>query len=578
MTNRHFHQSGVTLLILAKLGIILVILCVGCSRDSVTSQNTIEVSPSRTRISFSEESAVRGLRHVVQSGAKADAFSILEVMPGGVAAVDFDRNGATDLFFSGGGGFDVASETVTGNACALFLNNDGLFVPAPARLLTDLANIYSIGVTRADLNSDGWDDLVVCGYEKAVILFNQGDGTVDVRTMLTDEAGKLFAVGAVGADLNQDGFVDLFITNYCNWSFNHHPFCEPRSSGLAREICGPTAFDGLRDILMYSDGTGIWSAPPLEIDFTNAASYSKGLGVVAGDLNNDRLVDVYVANDGQANSLYLNQGDHAFVESGISSGLAVGGDARPNGSMGIATGDVDCDGLIDVLVTNFYYEPMALYRGKSPGVFGYASRKTGLESCPTNFVSWGASLTDFDLDGWLDLIVANGHVYRAPEGNSPAQPGLIFENEKSVFRPVTPFASDYFSKPHMGRGLAVLDVQSDGLPDVAVAMLDEPVALLMNTSQSVGRSLEIELVGTRSPRDPIGAIVSLNCTAGPRNVQLTAGGGYASASQKAIFVGIPAGDVLESLTVSWPSGQQATYPAPASNRMLIVEDKTFVNF
>ncbi len=527
------------------------------------------------RLKFVEVAEQLGIQHVMQMGAEAGVFSILEVMGGGLAAGDFDADGQPDLYCSGGGTFDPAQKNVPGKPCRLFWNRGERWQAGIAEAIPEVTRFYSIGVHRNDLNQDGWDDLVVTGYGGAEILINQGDGSFESAPVELPTRPVHFLVASASGDLNGDGMLDLYLSNYCDWSFDKHPFCPAEESSLPREICGPVAFQGAEDYILMGNGEGGWNSVGPELGFKEPVdNLGKGMAVVVADWNQDRKLDIYVANDGQPNFLYINQDNRTFAERGVIDGVAVGMDSAPLGSMGVAVGDCNRDGYLDLVVTNFIYEPITLYLGRKGRGFNYGSRITGLEKMGRSYVSWGTVMNDFDLDGALDMMIGNGHVYRAPKGGKPAQPGWLFANVRGEFRDETKSGSDYWSSPHMARGLATLDYDGDLLPDVAAGMLDEPMAMMHNVSQADGRGLVLELVGTDSPRDPVGAVISLDTSAGKQVSQWISGGSYGSSHQRALFFGVPATSEVKSVEIIWPSGKSESFTdIPKSGSLLIVENQ-----
>jgi len=514
---------------------------------------------------ITEESNVHFTYH---NGRESGLYAILESLGGGCAALDFDRDGRVDIFAPGGGAFPDKNR-VAGRDSSLLRGLQSLKwqdVAADAGCATSIR--YSHGCAVADADSDGFADIVVTGYGGLQFLKNLGDGTfieISTQARLDDE---LWSSSAGWGDLNGDGFADLYVAHYANWSMENNPEC--RGGGPdGRDVCPPREFEPLDDVLYLNNGDG---------SFTDASRSSglvaggKGLGVLLADLDQDSDTDIYVANDTTPNFLYENDGTGNLREIGVLSGTALDDRGLPNGSMGTATGDFNNDGLPDLWVTNFEMETFGLYRNRGLCQFQHVSRDSGVNAIGARFVGFGTATEDFDLDGDLDLAVANGHVVYYPVGSETAQDPVYLENlGEGVFRRIEPGEKGgYFQQKHVGRGLATADVDNDGKVDLIVSHLSDPGRILKNISETTGFSIRLELIGLRSNRDGIGAVVTLHTSAGEQVRFRTGGGSYLSHNEASLFFGVPSGTNCTKLTITWPGGGIQDLPLTQEKNLRIV--------
>lgn len=555
----------------------ILLLLGGCQVQSPPSESEIHrqtsgssssaASDASARMTFRDVASGLGVDWTYRNGEEARIYSIVESMGGGLALCDFNQDGRLDLIAAGGGSFPGSRE-ITGLPTGVFLQaHTGQFTDVSKLTGLNGQEFYNHGVSAGDFDHDGFPDLVLTGYGGIALYRNQGDGSF-LRDCQEEESFRRgWSTSAGWGDFNHDGHPDLFVVHYADWSFDNDPPC-PGPPPDGRDVCPPRRFHGLPDQLFLSDGRGGFREVAFEV---GVRSERKGIGLAIADLDLDGDLDIYVTNDTDPNDLYRNDGQGHFEEVGLTSGAALGADGNADGSMGVAVGDLDGDGLPDLWVTNFQRESFAFYRNLGDGLFKHVSRLTGISSLPGSFVGWGTAMLDADSDGDEDLFVANGHVVHFPTQSTVRQRPLLLENRHgSRFFNVADTAGLYMRTPHSGRGVAFGDFDGDGDPDLVVSHVNEPVALLSNESPGAGR-LTIRLIGRNSPRQPIGAVVRL--TVGQRTSvqQVQFSTSYASTSSDVLFFGL--GDQRAGrLEIDWPSGiRQVLETLPPGQSLTVIE-------
>jgi hypothetical protein len=529
-----------------------------------------------------DQASIRFVNVADQSGVNFNYFRgetgqfwIVEPNGGGVAWLDSDQDGWLDLFFVNGcplpPGSGVADINKELEWSSRFFRNDGRggFTDSTlqAGLVTDL---YGQGVTVADFDNDGFSDLYVTGYGATALFHNRGDGTFQDVTLLSGTGVTRFSTGCVFTDLNRDGVLDLYVATYVDFDQAlHGKPCRNSSTGEA-EYCGPRCCPGTPDILFAGNGDGTFK--DVSIATGVASEVQPGFSVAAADLNNDDWPDLYVANDGQINTLWLNttangsDGSIQLSSCGLALGCGVDADGIAQGSMGIACGDVDRDGFLDLGITNFYHEHFTLYRNAAGNGFEDLSTSYRLLGATRTTMGWGTHFADFDNDGWLDLFVANGHINRSRTGTPPYEmPAQLFRNSgQGSFVEIGPTAGPYFQQHVIGRGSAVGDYDNDGYEDIAVAHHHRPAALLHNNTQPDRTVLAIRLVGSSSSRDAMNArvfaTIRTESTATPTELvrEICPGTSFLSADDYRIRFGIDR-DAQVDIRVHWPSGDRQTW-------------------
>lgn len=533
---------------------ILALFCMaGCTSSTPKPADRVETAVEPQYV-FQELTAQATILPAYENGESGRAFSIVESLGGGCGVLDFDRDGRWDIWLPGGGMLDGANETINGLPSALFrsLSHDGEFVDASTKARIDVADYYTHGCSVADVDSDGFPDVLVTGYGGLQFFHNQGDGTFQECAQINGLTDGQWSTSTGFADFNGDGNVDLYVTHYVDWSWENNPRCRSAPPNPLEDVCTPSRFAGLNDSLYLSNGDGTF------VDASKTAGLvpeGKGLGVIIADLDHDADVDIYVANDTTENFLYLNDGQAQFEEIGLVSGTSLDHRGTPNGSMGLAVLDYDGDRLPDIWVTNYENETFSMYRNMQHGNFLCVTESTGITALGTLYVGFGTSAADVDLDGDEDIVVSNGHVQQHPGTSSVAQQALLLLNDGHgrLTRKQLP-SSQYFSTQHRGRAVVSVDFNHDGMLDLLFRHVASPPAILLNQSDRQGNWLTMQLVGTTSNRDAIGAWVELK--AGERSLirHVVGGGGYLSQAPYTLHWGLANAEVASAI-VHWPNGQ-----------------------
>lgn len=519
---------------------------------------------------FADMTARSGIDFVYRDGREAGLWTMLEAAGGGVAAFDFDGDHRVDVFFPGGGGFP-ANGQVKGRPSALFRNTgDWRFTRVPDAAGAGQAPYYSFAAVAGDYDNDGFPDVLVTGYGGLLLFQNNGDGTFSETAQAAGLTDSLWSLSAAWGDVNGDSHPDLYVARYVDWSFENHAFCAG-AGPERRELCTPNEFDPLPDALYLSNGDGTFRDGSREAGLRGDG---KGMGVLLADIDRDGRVDIYVANDVTPNFLYFNRGTLPLEEVGLRSGTAVDGSGEANGSMGVDLGDFNGDGWPDLGISNFEQEDFALYRGAGSGQFQCVSRHAGLAAVAGLYVGWGTHFADFDRDGDEDLFISNGHVFRNPTRSESRQRPLLLENVRSEsFVKVAVAGGDEFAEPRSGRGSALADFDNDGDPDLAVSCMNEPVRLFSNESMTRNHGLVLRLIGTRSSRDAVGAVVRVTTRRGVQMRQVKGGGSFASSSDSRLFFGLGEHAAVEHIEIQWPSGVIQQLPGRAVNQTIVVVER-----
>ena len=512
-----------------------------------TAQSPSVVAPIGSHSRFEDVARQAGVHFVYENG-EAGRSLMVEAIGGGAGWLDFDRDGNWDLYVVQGGDPTVAERSGQPGD-QLFRNNPRasfVDITAPAGIEQ---RGYGQGVAIGDYDNDGFDDVYITNVGPNVLLRNMGDGSfLDVTETAGVAAGQ-WSSSAAWADLDADGDLDLYVCNYLAYDPLDPVDC--RNAKGEPRICHPRDIEPVPDVCYLNQGDGRFREAAAELGLVGPGN--KALGVAIADFTGDARPDVYVANDTEANFLFVSQPEGQFVESALSLGCAVDRNGHTQASMGIAAGDYDDDGFDDIYVTHFYDESNTLYHSLGPLGFEDATGLTGLHGPTLPRLGFGAVMADFNADGYAELLIANGHIENYP-GNPllQLQPQLFcWTGEK--WHDGSKDAGDFFGQKQVGRGVATADFDNDGDLDAVVVHQNTPLALLENQA-SGNHWLTVECVGTVSNRRGIGCRIVAE-TDGRRLVQQLRGGtSYASSHQPRAWFGL-AGDAGPCrVVIAWPSG------------------------
>lgn len=535
-------------------------LAAGLAEPAGTAQNAATEAFACPR--FLDVASEVGLEFVYQNGRDERALMV-QSTGGGAAWLDFDRDGWVDVYFAQGGN-PTAPQAPTQPLDRLFRNRRGRFVD-----VTEQSGIhdplFGQGVAAADFDADGFVDVYVTNVGRNTLYRNCGDGTfVDV----TAEAAvgvELWSSSAAWGDVDLDGDPDLFVCNYLDYD-PYDPVSCTRDDG-APAICHPEHLAPVSNVLYLNQGDGRFreAGPPQWSD----GEGSKSLGVVIGDLTNDGAPDIFVANDTTANFLYVNDGRGNFTEEAVARGCALSGLGQFQASMGVAVGDYDGNGALDLYVTHFTDDSNTLYANLGDGNFEDRTRLLGLHEPVLALLAFGTVMLDFDNDGHMDLFVANGHIDDWRDRGQPwKMPAQLFTFAGDRWRECP--GEGYFSLPRLGRGVAVADFDRDRRPDVLVVNQLDPAALLQNRA-SRAQSLSLLPIGREANRTAIGTRVVVE-GGGRRSMQELCGGtSYAVSHEPRLWFGLPPECRQCRVSVRWPGGKTQQFELPAGGSWLLIE-------
>ncbi len=518
-------------------GVLIVWLSIGLMVASVA----MEPSPD---LRLRDVAAKSGLAFRFDSGSRGK-HDLPEIMGGGVALIDFDSDGDLDVYFCNGGPIG-SIPTGLDPPCRLYRNEGN----SRFKDVTSEANAkgpsYAMGAAVGDFDGDGRDDLFVTGWRDQRLYRNLGGGRfADV----TDRAGlnsKLWSTSAAFADLDGDGDLDLYVCNYLDYDPAKAPYCAAPDG--KQDYCGPESFDAQPDRLYRNNGNGTFTDVARASGITDPDG--RGLGVIIADLTGDHRPDLFVTNDGTACRLYENRGGMAFHEVGAKAGVAFDGAGRALAGMGVAVGDLNDDGRVDLMATNFIGRSTIAFMNRGEGLFGDDSDAIGLAAATRSKLGFGLAVVDFDGDGELDMLQANGHVQdRARLGEAFAMSPTLLRGDRGRFVS----EPEFLDRKVLGRGMAVGDLDGDGRPDAVVGVIDGPALVLRNESTG-GRFATYEFVSAMGC-PAVGASVRARIGDRALVVPLIAGGSYLSAPDRRVTIGLGRELRVDHLEVTWPSGR-----------------------
>ena len=511
---------------------------------------------------FVDMAQAAGVSHVYLNGAQG-RWLMVEATGGGCGWIDFDRDGFWDLYLNQGGD-PTASVPGSRPADQLFRNaGAGRF-----ESVTDAAGIdergYGQGIAVGDFDNDGFDDIYVTNVGGNVLYRNSGDGTFRDVTSVADVVGGLWSTSAAWGDIDLDGDLDLYVCNYLDYDPLHPRIC--RNSRGQFGICHPDQVDPVPDECYLNLGDGTFR--PVATERGLFGPGNKALGVAIADFTNDGWPDIFVANDTKPNFLFVNDGHAHFRESAVILGCAVNTAGNPQANMGVAVGDYDRNGWLDLYVTHFTSEWNTLYQNRGPEGFQDVSAIVGLVPPKFDKLGFGAVMHDFNFDGFDELFVANGHINDNRElGDDLDMICQLFAWQGKRFVECTAQAGEFFERKMIGRGVAAADYDNDGDLDLVVVPQNTPTALLNNQSR-LGNWLKLEFVGRRSNRRGIGTRVVVKFGDRTTMQELAGGTSYCASHQPALFFGLGDWTGPIDVEVRWPAGTTQSLHAIVAHRTL----------
>jgi len=528
------------------------------SAESLASQKKLSPSSAASLPKFEDIGQKVGL--TVAHISSPDKKYIVESMSGGVGLIDCDNDGNLDIVTVNGS--TVQRYNAGGDAMITLYHQDA---DLKFTDITKSAGLnrkgWGMGVAVADYDNDGLQDIYVTGYGGNALYHNLGNCKFEDVTEKAGVGAGGFSTGAAWADYDRDGRVDLFVSRYVHVDMNNLPqfgndprFC--RFRGVLVQ-CGPWGLPGESDLLFHNKGDGTFEEVSKKAGVDDPHHYY-GLGATWGDYDNDGWPDLYVANDAGPNFLYRNKHDGTFEDVGLLDGVALSGDGMEQGSMGVDWGDYLHEGRLSMIVTNFVEQGSTLYHNLGKDNFADVSVRAKLMKPTYPFVSWGTAFFDMDNDGWLDLFIANGHVYpqvdTIPGGTPYRQPMLLFRNHRdATFDDVSQALASM--PPQSRRGAAFGDINNDGNVDIVVLNVGEPPSLLLNRSDNANHRVLFKLEGTKSNRAAIGARVTVKAGTLTQLSEVRGGASYLSQNDLRLHFGLGAEAKMSEVSIRWPNGE-----------------------
>lgn len=532
-------------------------------------------------ISFRNDAVPAGLRfHYFNGTSGPPSRRMFEFTGGGIGVLDFDLDGFPDICFTQGRPWPPDTR-VDEYSDRIFQNRGGTHFEDVTVSAGIRESGFGQGIAIGDFNSDGFPDLYVANIGVNRLWMNNGDGTFTDVTIEANGGGKEWTTSCVLADLNGDGLPDIYDVNYLTSNDIFERFCK-HPDGTPR-ACLPFHFGGETDRLWLNDGNGGFTDATMDI--LSVEPSGKGLGVAVWDTHGTGRLSLLVANDTSPNFFFVPEStdDHRLylIERGIAAGLALNGEGKAEGCMGIGLGDIDDDGQLDVHITNFLSESNTLYMNSSIGFYEDRTRMLDLHTPTIDVLGFGTQFLDVDLDGRLELFVTNGHVDDLRQHGRPYKmpPQLFKWNNQRFLKVDETSLGSYFQKQWLGRSVATIDWNRDGRSDLLVGHLDNDSALLTNTTSQVGRFLSLRLFGVESNRDAIGTTIRVRVNHRTITRQLTAGSGYQASNERRLIVGVGDAQQIDELVVRWPSGKVQKFEnVPVSQEVWLPEgEKLFLN-
>ncbi len=500
-----------------------------------------------------------------------------ETVGAGCAFVDYDNDGWMDIYLVNSGPCDFYRPS-TPLRNALYRNNrDGTFTDVTEKAGVQ-GNAYGMGVAVGDYDGDGLPDLYVTQYPHSILYHNNGDGTFTDVTAKAGMAAAGWGTSAVWFDYDNDGRLDLFVCRMADFDKEKNVWCGGQGPGQ-RYYCKPNVYKPMPNWLFHNNGDGTFTDVSRESGI--AASLNKAWGVVAADLNNDGRMDLFVGSDTAPNPLFINQGGGRFIDNGLLAGVGYNSFGVARSGMGVDSADYDQDGWMDLFVANVDHEVYSLYHNNRNGTFNDVSMRTPIGLTTLMMSGWGLKFFDFNNDGYIDLVIANGHPDLTIHKHHPDlhyyEPMLLFEQNGGVWKNVSEQAGPAFAQHIAGRGLALGDFDNDGAVDILVSTNNGAPLLLRNLAGGQNHWLGLRLVGTKSNIDAVGAKVSWQSGSLKRHLSKVGGGSYLSSHDPRMVLGLGPNRHVDWIEIQWPApsgGTQRFTNPPVDRYITVVEGQT----
>jgi hypothetical protein len=522
-------------------------------------------------IQFTDVTKSSGITFTHYNGAFGKKY-LPETLGPGVAFIDYDGDGRQDLFFTNGK--DWPGRPRRTSTLQLFRNNhDGTFTDV-TRAAGLAIEAYALGVAVGDYDNDGDDDLFVTTVGQSLLFRN----TKGVFTDVTRQAGLFgpseFSTSAAWVDADRDGHLDLIVGNYVQWTPETDLFCT--LDGTRKSYCTPESYKGASVRFWHNRGDGTFEDATAKAGLLD--NTTKTLGVAVLDANQDLWPDLVLANDTQPNRLYINNGKGGFIDRGVRAGIAFSEEGIARAGMGVDAADYDRSGYPSVMITNFANQMLALYHNEGNGLFVDEAPRSAVGRASLLTLGFGCFFFDYDLDGWLDIFIANGHIENDIERIQTrikyAQPAHVFRNTgKGMFAEATQSLGPAMRQARVGRGAAYGDLDNDGDLDIVMTVNGGPAVVLRNDGGSSNHSLRFRLVGTKSNRDGFGAVVRVTTGGETQTQMLRSGSSYLSQSEKILTFGLGTRTQADTVEIRWPSGQVDRLTNVKSGGIVTVTEK-----
>jgi hypothetical protein len=530
--------------------------------------------PESSPVTFRDITQKSGI-HFTHNNAAFGKKYLPETMGAGVAFIDYDNDGWQDIFLVNG--TDWPGRPSKHSTPKLYHNNhDGTFTDVTHKAGLDV-ELFGMGVAVGDYDNDGFDDLFITTMGQSHLFHNNGNGTF---TDVTQKAGlmgpKEFSTSAAWVDYDRDGKLDLVVANYVQWSLEGDLYCT--LDGKSKSYCTPESYKGTAVRLWHNRGDGTFEDATKKAGL--AEPTSKTLGIAILDYDNDGWPDILFSNDTQPNKLYRNNGNGTFTEKAVVAGIAFSEDGVARAGMGVDAADYDRSGAASILITNFANQMLSLYHNEGKGLFVDEAPRSEVGRATLLTLGFGCFFFDYDLDGWPDIFIANGHIdgdiQRVQPNVKYAMPPHLFRNVgKGNFQEVTKTLGTAFNTPRVGRGAAYGDINNDGRLDLLLSTNGGPTFLFENDATPgfpANKSLRIKLVGTKSNRDGIGTVVKLTAGGTTESQMMRSGSSYLSASELVLTYGLGQLNQADSVEIRWSSGQVDKLSTVAAGQTVTVTE------